>query len=128
MRAPQRHGEELFLACQRRFRARPFWVDGAGHNNIESLLRESGAFFEHLRFFMDEWCRYEQMFLDENMLLREKPARGGGRRTGRVAGRGRFVVECPRVTCERMGRGARAASGDGERSVRRENSRPVNVT
>jgi len=72
------HGEELFLACQRRFRARPFWVDGAGHNNIESLLRESGAFFEHLRFFMDEWCRYEQVYLDENMLLREKPTGGSG--------------------------------------------------
>ena len=52
-----RHGEGLFLACQRRFRARPFWVDGAGHNNIESLLRDSGAFFEHLRYFLDEWCR-----------------------------------------------------------------------
>mmetsp|Transcript_37103 Transcript_37103/g.85738 ORF Transcript_37103/g.85738 Transcript_37103/m.85738 type:complete len:151 (-) Transcript_37103:142-594(-) len=51
------HGEGLFLACQRRFRARPFWVDGAGHNNIESLLRDSGAFFEHLRYFLDEWCR-----------------------------------------------------------------------
>lgn len=50
------HGEELFLACQRRCRARPFWVDGAGHNNIESLLRESGAFYEQLRFFLDEWC------------------------------------------------------------------------
>ena len=45
------------MACQRRFRARPFWVDGAGHNNIESLLRDSGAFFEHLRYFLDEWCR-----------------------------------------------------------------------
>lgn len=50
------HGQELFLACKRRFRARPFWVDGAGHNNIESLLRESGAFYEQLRFFLDEWC------------------------------------------------------------------------
>ena len=53
-------------------------MDGAGHNNIESLLRESGAFFEHLRFFMDEWCRYEQVYMDENMLLREKPTGGSG--------------------------------------------------
>ena len=28
------HGQELFLACQTRWRARPFWVHGAGHNNV----------------------------------------------------------------------------------------------
>ena len=50
------HGQELFLACQRRYRAKPFWVDGAGHNNIENMLRESGHFFEQIRFFMAEHC------------------------------------------------------------------------
>ena len=49
------HGQELFLGCQRRFRARPFWVQGAGHNNIESLLRQSSAFHDEIRFFLDQW-------------------------------------------------------------------------
>lgn len=52
------HGQELFLGCQRRFRARPFWVDGAGHNNIESLLRDSGAFYDHIRLYLDEWVTF----------------------------------------------------------------------
>jgi fermentation-respiration switch protein FrsA (DUF1100 family) len=50
------HGQELFLACQRRFRARPFWIQGAGHNNIESMLRQTTAFHDHIRFFFDQWC------------------------------------------------------------------------
>lgn len=33
------HGQELFLATPTKWRAKPFWVDGAGHNNIEALLR-----------------------------------------------------------------------------------------
>ncbi len=50
------HGQELFLNVQKKYRARPFWVAGAGHNNIESLLRQSSAFHDHLRFFLDQWC------------------------------------------------------------------------
>lgn len=33
------NGEELFLACQVKWRAKPFWVEFAGHNNVETLLR-----------------------------------------------------------------------------------------
>lgn len=33
------HGQELFLATPTKWRAKPFWVDGAGHNNVEALLR-----------------------------------------------------------------------------------------
>ena len=44
------HGQELFLACQTRWRARPFWVHGAGHNNVELLLRDIEVLLErHLR-------------------------------------------------------------------------------
>ena len=66
-----------------RFRARPFWVTGAGHNNstctrcgsffspsstyacsaavlnplpVESLLRDTTAFHDHIRYFLDSWC------------------------------------------------------------------------
>lgn len=35
---PFAHGEELFLASQVEMRAKPLWVDGAGHNNLESFL------------------------------------------------------------------------------------------
>jgi pimeloyl-ACP methyl ester carboxylesterase len=47
------HGEELFLALEQCWRAKPFWVEGAGHNNIEALLRPSGAFVDKLIEFLD---------------------------------------------------------------------------
>jgi len=47
------HGQELFLSLSQPWRAKPFWVEGAGHNNIEALLRPSGAFVEKLIEFLD---------------------------------------------------------------------------
>ncbi|KAL3777803.1 hypothetical protein HJC23_003576, partial [Cyclotella cryptica] len=47
------HGEELFMALRQPWRAKPFWVDGAGHNNIEALLRPTGAFVDKLVEFLD---------------------------------------------------------------------------
>lgn len=47
------HGEDLFMALSQPWRAKPFWVDGAGHNNIEALLRPTGAFVEKLIEFLD---------------------------------------------------------------------------
>lgn len=35
------------------WRAKPFWVEGAGHNNIEALLRPSGAFVDKVVEFLD---------------------------------------------------------------------------
>jgi len=29
------NGEQLFLALPVQYRAKPYWVDGGGHNNIE---------------------------------------------------------------------------------------------
>lgn len=46
------HGQELFLNIQTKYRARPFWVEGAGHNNIEVLLRVNRTFFEYLERFI----------------------------------------------------------------------------
>ena len=43
------HGQELFLALHQVWRSKPFWVEGAGHNNIEALLRPTGV-----SFFV--WC------------------------------------------------------------------------
>ena len=43
------NGEGLFLQCPVQFRAKPLWVEHAGHNNIESLLRDDGHFYEHIR-------------------------------------------------------------------------------
>jgi fermentation-respiration switch protein FrsA (DUF1100 family) len=37
------HGQELFLALHQSWRSKPFWVEGAGHNNIEALLRPTGV-------------------------------------------------------------------------------------
>ena len=47
------HGENLFAALPQEWRAKPFWVDGAGHNNIEALLRPTGAFVDKLNEFLD---------------------------------------------------------------------------
>jgi fermentation-respiration switch protein FrsA (DUF1100 family) len=50
---PFYHGEDLFLSLQQEWRAKPFWVIGAGHNNIEALLRPSGEFVDKLIEFLD---------------------------------------------------------------------------
>jgi len=47
------HGQELFLALLQPWRAKPFWVEGAGHNNIEALLRPTGMFVDKLIEFLD---------------------------------------------------------------------------
>jgi len=47
------HGQGLFLAVNQSWRAKPFWVEGAGHNNIEALLRPSGTFVDKLIEFLD---------------------------------------------------------------------------
>ncbi|CAM9549251.1 unnamed protein product, partial [Chrysoparadoxa australica] len=49
------HGQELFFATKTRWRAKPFWVDGAGHNNIESTLHEYGTFFSRINDFLAQW-------------------------------------------------------------------------
>jgi fermentation-respiration switch protein FrsA (DUF1100 family) len=47
------HGQDLFLALNQPWRAKPFWVEGAGHNNIEALLRTTGAFVDKVNEFLD---------------------------------------------------------------------------
>jgi fermentation-respiration switch protein FrsA (DUF1100 family) len=47
------HGEELFLSLRQEWRAKPFWVEGAGHNNIEAMLRPTGTFISKLVEFLD---------------------------------------------------------------------------
>lgn len=47
------HGQDLFMAVSQEWRAKPFWVEGAGHNNIEALLRPTGAFIAKLVEFLD---------------------------------------------------------------------------
>lgn len=47
------HAEELFLATPLRWRYKPFWITGAGHNNIELSLRDSGLLFKRIKEFID---------------------------------------------------------------------------
>mmetsp|Transcript_20163 Transcript_20163/g.28962 ORF Transcript_20163/g.28962 Transcript_20163/m.28962 type:complete len:275 (+) Transcript_20163:63-887(+) len=49
------NGEDLFLASPVHCRAKPFWVDGAGHNNIETITRDNGVFYARFKDFLDEW-------------------------------------------------------------------------
>ncbi len=46
------HGQDLFLALEQEWRAKPFWVEGAGHNNIEALLRANNVFVDKLVEFL----------------------------------------------------------------------------
>ena len=48
------NGERLFLKIPVKWRGKPFWVDGAGHNNIETVTREDGQFFDNFRHFLLE--------------------------------------------------------------------------
>lgn len=47
------HGEDLFLSVQQQWRAKPFWVEGAGHNNIEAMLRPTGTFVNKIMEYLD---------------------------------------------------------------------------
>ena len=90
------HGQELFVALPSKWRAKPFWVEGAGHNNIESLLRGSGAFLDHVTEFLDLYVpgrageAADPVPVPEvlGMVLRERGRGGeGGERLGGVGGR-----------------------------------------
>ena len=47
------HGQQLYLATHKEWRYEPFWVKGAGHNNIEFLCRDNGVFHAKLREFLN---------------------------------------------------------------------------
>ena len=47
------HGQQLYLATRKEWRYQPFWVKGAGHNNIEFLCRDDGRFHAKLREYFN---------------------------------------------------------------------------
>ena len=49
------NGEMLFLETPVCWRARPMWIDGAGHNNIEMSPTEHGTFIDGFRSYLIEW-------------------------------------------------------------------------
>ena len=59
--------------------ARPnrFWVRGAGHNNIEMLLRDSGTLFRKLAEFIDYCVEQRQLVapLDDAAATLDRPGR-----------------------------------------------------
>ncbi|KAL7477839.1 hypothetical protein ACHAW6_003629 [Cyclotella cf. meneghiniana] len=72
------HGEELFMALRKPWRAKPFWVDGAGHNNIEALLRPTGAFVDKFKYNYDNGeliDRWTSAFLAEFERPKSRPKR-----------------------------------------------------
>uniref|UniRef100_A0A7S3PW20 AB hydrolase-1 domain-containing protein n=1 Tax=Chaetoceros debilis TaxID=122233 RepID=A0A7S3PW20_9STRA len=60
------HGQDLFMSLEQQWRAKPFWVEGAGHNNIEALLRPSGAFVDKLIEYLDLHVAARKMGLGIN--------------------------------------------------------------
>lgn len=69
------HGQDLWLSLEQQWRAKPFWVEGAGHNNIEALLRPSGAFVDKLIEFLDLHIAARE----KNPNNATENGRGGGR-------------------------------------------------
>jgi len=49
------NGEQLFLSAPIAMRAKPLWVEDGGHNNLEELLSENDAFFQHIAEFLTDW-------------------------------------------------------------------------
>lgn len=50
---PFYNGEDLFLAFRSKWRAKPYYVIGGGHNNLEKLAPHK--FIQHITDFMQEW-------------------------------------------------------------------------
>ena len=48
--------QELYLAFREELRATPVWVEGAGHNDVESLLYPEGRFWDIMNKFLVEHC------------------------------------------------------------------------
>ena len=46
------NGEELFLACKPKYRAKPYWVEGAGHNNVETYSKSEVNFMSVMKEFL----------------------------------------------------------------------------
>ena len=46
------HGQELYLGTRKEYRFEPYWVESAGHNNVEML--DSNLFFRRLCRFLDQ--------------------------------------------------------------------------
>ena len=44
------HGSRLYNAIDPKFRFKPWWIDGGGHNNIEKLLEHSADNILHVKF------------------------------------------------------------------------------
>lgn len=45
------HGQELYLSVEKKFRAKPYWVEEAGHNNIE--VQDTAKFFQRVAQFVN---------------------------------------------------------------------------
>lgn len=60
---PFYNGEQLFLAFDSSCRAKPYWVIGGGHNNLEKFAPHK--FVQHITDFMQEWIPSFQNENDE---------------------------------------------------------------
>lgn len=49
------NGEDLFLNAPIQWRAKPFWIIGGGHNNLEFFFRDNGIFIDQIRSFFITW-------------------------------------------------------------------------
>jgi hypothetical protein len=48
------NGEDLFLNAPIQWRACPYWVESAGHNNVETSFKEDNLFFKRFQEFLQD--------------------------------------------------------------------------
>ena len=56
---PPWHGKELYEAIDKQYRVPPFWVEGAGHNDVEVVCIKSGVLFIRIARFLDEVIAFQ---------------------------------------------------------------------
>ena len=82
------NGQELYLGVQEEFRYRPFWVQDAGHNNIELLMRDTnpvtpgslmpGRFFERFDMFLRDTTERREYWEALDRKKRREASMSGG--------------------------------------------------
>lgn len=63
---PIQHSQELFLRCPVEYRHKPHWVEDAGHNNIENILKEEGNYYMIFEEFLDLLNARRQLSVRKN--------------------------------------------------------------
>ena len=89
------HGQQLYLAAREAWRYKPFWVEGAGHNNIEFLCRDDGRFHARLREYLNFLRDRQRKEAAAEAAEAAEAAAGGGAQASAAAGQAAVADAAP---------------------------------